>query len=70
MTLTGLKLVSGLKVNFFKSKLYGVHVKDRFLMVVSHFLSFIVDAIPFKFLGVLVGCNPRRYVTWNPLRNI
>lgn len=59
--------MSGLKFNFFKSKLYGVHVKDKFLMVVSNFLSFIIDAIPFKLLGVLVGSNPRRYVTWNPL---
>ncbi|KAI5399730.1 hypothetical protein KIW84_064895 [Lathyrus oleraceus] len=63
------KTVSGLKVNFFKSKLYGIHVKDEFLLAASHFLSCIVDAIPFKFHGIPVGSNPRRCVTLNPLLN-
>lgn len=67
--LRGFKMVSGLKVNFFKSKLYGVHVKYEFLLATSNFLSCTVNAIPFKLLAVPVGSNPRRCVTWNPLLN-
>lgn len=67
--LRGFEMVYELKFNFLKRKLYGVHVKDEFLVDASHFLSCNVDAIHFKFLGVLVGSNPRRRVTLNPLIN-
>jgi len=56
-------MVSGLKVNFFKSKLYGLNLEDFFLEASSNFLCCNIDRIPFWFLGVLVGANPRRYST-------
>jgi hypothetical protein len=59
--------VSGLKVNFFKSKLYGVNLEDNFLCAASTFLNCGVDAIPFRFLGILVGANPRRKNNWSPI---
>ncbi|GAU24569.1 hypothetical protein TSUD_149100 [Trifolium subterraneum] len=65
--LRGFELVSGLKINFMKSKLYGLNVEDEFLAAGSTFLSCRSDAIPFKFLGIPVGANPRRRETWRPV---
>ncbi|MCH79472.1 putative non-LTR retroelement reverse transcriptase [Trifolium medium] len=62
--LRGFELVSGLKINFVKSKLYGLNVNDRLLAAGSSFLSCRSDCIPFKFLGIPVGANPRRRETW------
>ncbi|GAU51457.1 hypothetical protein TSUD_413540, partial [Trifolium subterraneum] len=65
--LRSFELVSGLKVNFFKSKLYGINLDDNFLSAASSFLHCEVDSIPFRFLGIPVGANPRRKITWNPV---
>ncbi|CAJ2637312.1 unnamed protein product [Trifolium pratense] len=65
--LRSFELVSGLKVNFFKSKLYGINLDDSFLRASSSFLNCGVDSIPFRFLGIPVGANPRRKATWLPI---
>ncbi|MCI07485.1 LINE-1 reverse transcriptase like, partial [Trifolium medium] len=65
--LRSFELVSGLKINFTKSKLYGLNVDARFLEAGSSFLSCRSDTIPFKFLGIPVGANPRRKETWKPV---
>ncbi|CAJ2670830.1 unnamed protein product [Trifolium pratense] len=65
--LRSFEMVSGLKVNFFKSKLYGINLDDSFLNAASSFLHCGVETIPFRFLGIPVGANPRRRATWNPI---
>ncbi|PNY11765.1 ribonuclease H [Trifolium pratense] len=65
--LRSFELMSGLKINFVKSKLYGFHVDGRFLEAGSTFLSCRSDVIPFRFLGIPVGANPRRKETWKPV---
>ncbi|MCH92408.1 cytochrome P450 [Trifolium medium] len=40
----------GLKVNFFKSKLYGINLEEHFMAAASAFLHCGVDFIPFRFL--------------------
>ncbi|KAK2445049.1 hypothetical protein QL285_016023 [Trifolium repens] len=65
--LRGFELVSGLKINFVKSKLIGLNVEDRFLEAAASFLSCLTDVVPFKFLGIPVGANPRRSATWKPV---
>jgi hypothetical protein len=65
--LRSFELVSGLKINFVKSKLYGVNVASTFLTAGSAFLSCRSESIPFKFLGIPVGANPRRRATWKPI---
>jgi hypothetical protein len=65
--LRSFELVSGLKINFIKSKLYGVNVVPSFLEVGSAFLSCRSDTLPFKFLGIPVGANPRRRATWKSI---
>jgi hypothetical protein len=65
--LRSFELVSGLKINFVKSKLYGINIESRLLEAGAAFLSCRSDVIPFKFLGVSVGANPRRRETWKPV---
>ncbi|MCH85285.1 LINE-1 reverse transcriptase like, partial [Trifolium medium] len=65
--LRGFELVSGLKINFVKSKLYGINVEDNFLAAAATFFSCSFDSFPFKFLGIPVGANPRRQETWQPI---
>jgi hypothetical protein len=65
--LRSFELVSGLKINFVKSKLYGINIDPSFLSAGSAFLSCRSDTIPFKFLGIPVGANPRRRATWKPI---
>lgn len=57
--------MSGLKVNFHKSSLFGLNLQEDFLAVVASFLSCSIGAFPFKFLGISVGANPMRICTWN-----
>ncbi|PNY05892.1 ribonuclease H [Trifolium pratense] len=74
--LRGFELVSGMRINFVKSKLYRINVNDRFLEAASNFLLCRAEAIPFKFLGLPVGANPRRYkenfgnlLSWNGVKS-
>jgi hypothetical protein len=61
------ELISGLKVDFFKSKLFGVNVDETFLASATVFLKCVVGRLPFIYLGLPVGANPRRLSTWNPV---
>lgn len=65
--LRGFKLMSRLKVYFFKSKLYGINAGDWFLNVASIILSCSVDKLYFKFLGIIVGDSPRKLSMWKEL---
>jgi hypothetical protein len=56
-----------LKVDFFKSKLYGINLEEHFLRASSAFLNCEVDSLPFRFLGIPVGSNPRRRATWSTI---
>jgi hypothetical protein len=63
----GFEMASGLKVNFWKSGLSGVNVSNVFLEMACSFLNCKRGSIPFKYLGLHIGANPRREVTWEPL---
>jgi hypothetical protein len=67
--LRGFELASGLKVNFWKSRLMGVNVTYDFLDMACSFLNCIKGVVPFKYLGLPVGANPRRLATWEPMVN-
>jgi hypothetical protein len=59
--------MSGLKVNFIKSRLMGVHVEESFLRVASKFLNCKRGKFAFIYLGLPVGANPRKEATWDPV---
>jgi hypothetical protein len=65
--LRSFEMVSGLKVNFWKSSLLGVNVSNDFLRLAAAFLNSRVGSVPFKYLGHPVGANIRRMATWDPL---
>ncbi|XP_058766611.1 uncharacterized protein LOC131640218 [Vicia villosa] len=55
----------GFRINGEKeSILYGINLSDRYLEAASSFLSCEVGSLPFKFLGVRVGDNPRKLSMW------
>jgi hypothetical protein len=45
----------------------GINVDNHFLEMASTFLNCIRGCIPFKYLGLPVGANPRRMATWEPM---
>lgn len=63
------ELASGLKVNFGKSKLAGISVNDRFLSRVAAGLNCCRMDVPFVYLGLPNGGNPRRLRFWDPIIN-
>ncbi|CAK8576557.1 unnamed protein product [Lathyrus sativus] len=68
--LRGFEMVSGLKVNFLKSSLCGINLKEEFLVVASTFLHCATSSIPFKFLGIMVGDSPLKAKLWNPVLEV
>ena len=65
--LRGFEMVSGLKINFFKSSLIGVSVDSEFMEMACSFLNCTQGCVPFKYLGLLVGANVKSMSTWEPL---
>jgi hypothetical protein len=67
--LRGFEMVSGLKVNFWKSSILGINVSQDFMRLASVFLNCRIGSILFKYLGLPVGAKIRREATWEPLMN-
>jgi hypothetical protein len=65
--LRGFEMASGLKVNFWKSGLCGVNVSPTFLETACDFLNCQLGSIPFKYLWLHIGANPKSESTWDPL---
>lgn len=65
--LKGFELASGLKVNYSKSCLIGINVPRDFLDMAFTFLNCSEGNLPFNYLGLPIGANPRRVSTWEPL---
>ncbi|MCH84208.1 RNA-directed DNA polymerase (Reverse transcriptase), partial [Trifolium medium] len=67
--LRGFEMVSGLKVNFAKSCLLGVNIYLSFMRSTSIFLNCGLETVPFRYLGLSVGANPRSLSTWEPMHD-
>ncbi|GKV01676.1 hypothetical protein SLEP1_g14215 [Rubroshorea leprosula] len=61
------ELISGLKVNYFKSALYGISVETQKVNEWAEKLNCVRGVMPFKYLGIPVGANSRRISTWMPV---
>jgi len=59
--------MSGLKVNFHKNLLVGVNISDSWLTEVASILNCKVGHVPFLYLGLSIGGNPRRLSFWDPM---
>lgn len=58
---------SGLKVNFHKSKLFGLRSNPQETIRWSNVLGCEAGTLPFKYLGVTVGANMKLSKNWKPL---
>lgn len=65
--LRGFEMASGLKVNFHKSSLIGVNVPRDFMEAACRFLHCREGSIPFVYLGLPVGANPKKFSTLEPM---
>ncbi|GJR73861.1 reverse transcriptase domain, reverse transcriptase zinc-binding domain protein [Tanacetum coccineum] len=57
--------VSGLRVNYNKSKLFGVGVSEAQLRDMARWMKCGVGDFPFTYLGLPIGDNMRRVGAWN-----
>jgi len=61
------ELCSGLKVNFHKSKLAGLGMFEMEKNSFARILNCNLMEIPFVYLGIPVGANPKKESTWKPI---
>lgn len=59
--------VSGLRINFHKSKLFGVGVSANEVLGFASLSGCQVGSFPFKYLGVPVGLNMSLIQNWQPI---
>ncbi|GJR89466.1 RNA-directed DNA polymerase, eukaryota, reverse transcriptase zinc-binding domain protein [Tanacetum coccineum] len=60
-------LVSGLKINVNKSKISGICISNEDILVMANVIGCGAANIPFKYLGVPIGCNMARCSNWDPV---
>ena len=65
--LRSFEMVSGLRVNFHKSVVGSVGISQLDLLVFSKCLNSRQMELPFKYLCMVIGDNPRRIEFWNPI---
>jgi len=63
------ELVSGLKINFHKSRMASINVDMSTLEFYAKSLNYFPMKIPFKYLGLEVWGNPRKKQFWEPVVN-
>lgn len=54
-------------MNFFKSNLASVMVESMEMQTFANVLNSGVMGIPFLYLGMSIGANPKRVSTWKPV---
>jgi hypothetical protein len=59
--------MSGLKVNFNKSMLVGLNIEESWLIEATSILNCKVGKVPFLYLGLPIGGDPRRLAFWDPV---
>ncbi|GKV26314.1 hypothetical protein SLEP1_g35645 [Rubroshorea leprosula] len=61
------EIVSGLKINFGKSILYGINTEERWLSMATSTLNSKHGNMPFIYLGLPIGDDPHKISFWNPV---
>jgi len=61
------EVTSGLKVNFHKSMIFGVNIHDSWLAEAASVLNCKLGRLPFLYLGLPTGGDPRKLKFWQPL---
>ena len=63
------ELVSDLKINFVKSCFGAFGMSDQWKLDAANYLNCSLLSIPFVYLGISIGTNPRRCQLWDPILN-
>lgn len=58
---------SGLKVNFHKSSILGIHIQAPELQCLASSLLCKIDKFPFTYLGLMIGGKASRIELWEPI---
>ncbi|XVE89968.1 hypothetical protein DITRI_Ditri20bG0039100 [Diplodiscus trichospermus] len=61
------QVISGLKINFSKSRLVGVGVDRQVVEVWASNIYYKVDSLPIVYLGLPLGVRGNSVVAWNPV---
>ncbi|WOG86222.1 hypothetical protein DCAR_0205423 [Daucus carota subsp. sativus] len=61
------QLLSGMKVNFTKSHLYGFHIPQSRIDKWTSCLGCMSGKLPFSYLGATIGASPTSVKFWEPL---
>nr|KYP41653.1 LINE-1 reverse transcriptase isogeny [Cajanus cajan] len=61
------ELVSGLKVNFHESRCGAIGTDQHVLVRFATLLNCKIMDMPFNYLELPIGANPRKLATWNPV---
>jgi len=61
------ELASGLKINFAKSCFGAVGKFDQWRKEAAEYLNCRILSMPFTYLGIPIGANPRRSELWDPV---
>lgn len=61
------QFISGLKVKFYKSRVFGICVDESETKRQGLSLGCMVDSLPFTYLEVLVRANMKRKKSWKPI---
>ena len=61
------EVVSGLKINFAKSSFGAFGRDDQWRQMAATYLNCSQLALPFVYLGIPIGANPRQAHVWEPI---
>ncbi|GKU87734.1 hypothetical protein SLEP1_g2081 [Rubroshorea leprosula] len=61
------EIMSGLRINYSKSSIYGLNVKESWVRGAVGTLRCGIGVKPFSYLGMLIGENPRNKKFWDPI---
>ena len=65
--LRSFEMVSSLKINFAKSQFGAVEKSVQWLNEAALYLNCSLLSVPFIYLGIPIGANPKSSVTWEPI---
>ena len=61
------ELISGLKINFAKSQFGTICKSEDWRKEAADYLNSSVLSMPFVYLGIPIGANPRHSAIWEPV---
>lgn len=62
--LKSFELLSGLKINYNKSCLFGLNTNSDMLATIASTLGCVIGVVPFSYLRIMVGSNHRKETDW------